>query len=50
MSTIVLRGGLEVANPLELALEFLAANSCDDADEPSDSASFDESDLSSRRT
>jgi hypothetical protein len=43
VSTITLRGGVEVENPLELALEFLAAYP-GEADS-SASASFDESDL-----
>jgi hypothetical protein len=42
---IILRGGVEVENPLELALEFLAAYSSYDACDPSGPASFDESDL-----
>jgi hypothetical protein len=45
MSTIVLRGGIEVEHPLELALEFLAAYSGYEASGSSRSASFDESDL-----
>ena len=45
MSTIILRGGVEVENPLELALEFLAAYSSYEADVSSSPASFDESDL-----
>jgi hypothetical protein len=45
MSTIVLRGGVEVENPLELALEFLAAYSSYEAYDSSGHASFDESDL-----
>jgi hypothetical protein len=45
MGPIVLRGGLEVANPLELALEFLAAYSSYEAGDSSGPASFDESDL-----
>jgi uncharacterized protein DUF6308 len=45
MTTIVLRGGVEVERPLELALEFLAAYSGYDADESSGPASFDEGDL-----
>ena len=44
-STIVLRGGVEVENPLELALEFLAAYSGYEAHDSSGPASFDESDL-----
>jgi hypothetical protein len=42
---IVLRGGVEVENPLELALEFLEAYSSYEAYESSGPASFDESDL-----
>jgi hypothetical protein len=45
MSTIVLRGDVEVENPLELALEFLGAYSSYEARDSSRSASFDESDL-----
>jgi len=45
MSTINLRGGIEVENPLELALEFLAAYSSYEARDSSRPASFDESDL-----
>jgi Family of unknown function (DUF6308) len=45
MSTIILRGGVEVENPLELALEFLAAYSSYEANDSSGHASFDESDL-----
>jgi hypothetical protein len=45
MSTIILRGGVELESPLELALEFLAAYSSYDASDSSGSASFDESDL-----
>ncbi len=45
MSTIILRGGVEVENPLELALEFLAAYSIDEAYDSQGTASFDESDL-----
>jgi hypothetical protein len=45
MSTIILRGGVEVENPLELALEFLATYSSYEACDPSGPASFDESDL-----
>jgi hypothetical protein len=44
MSTIILRG-VEVENPLELALEFLAAYSSYDAYDSSRSASFDKNDL-----
>ena len=44
MSTITLRGGVEVENPLELALEFLAAYP-GEADSSASSESFDESDL-----
>ncbi len=45
MSVITLRGGVEVQNPLELALEFLAAYSGYDAYDSASPASFDESDL-----
>ena len=45
MSTIILRGGVDLENPLELALEFLAAYSSYEAHDSSDPASFDESDL-----
>ena len=45
MSTIILRRGFEVENPLQLALEFLEAYSSYEANEPSPPASFDESDL-----
>ena len=45
MSTIVLRGGVEVENPLELALEFLSAYAGNEASDASGPASFDESDL-----
>jgi len=45
MSTIVLRGGVELENPLDLALEFLAAYSSYEAHDPSGSASFVERDL-----
>ncbi len=45
MSTIILRGGVEVENPLELALEFLAAYSSYEPRDSSGPASFDESDL-----
>jgi hypothetical protein len=45
MSTITLRGGVELGQPLELALEFLSAYSGHEADESSNSATFDESDL-----
>jgi hypothetical protein len=45
MSTVILRGGVEVENPLELALEFLAAYSGYEAGDSSGPASFDESDL-----
>jgi Family of unknown function (DUF6308) len=45
MSTINLRGGIEVENPLELALDFLAAYSSYEARDSSRPASFDESDL-----
>ena len=45
MSTIILRGGVEVEKPLELALEFLTAYSSYEAGDSSGPASFDESDL-----
>jgi hypothetical protein len=45
MSTIILRGGVDLENPLELALEFLAAYSSYEAYSSSRAASFDESDL-----
>jgi Family of unknown function (DUF6308) len=45
MSTIVLRGGVEVENPLELALEFLAAYSSYESYDFSGPGSFDETDL-----
>jgi hypothetical protein len=46
MSRLILRGGVEVENPLELALEFLAAySSYEPAGDSSGPASFDESDL-----
>jgi hypothetical protein len=45
MSTISLRGGVEVENPLELALEFLSAYSSYEGHDSSGPASFDESDL-----
>ena len=45
MSTIILRGDVEVENPLELALEFLTAYSSYEAGDSSRSGSFDESDL-----
>ena len=45
MSTIILRRGVEVENPLELALEFLAAYSSYEAYGSPGAASFDESDL-----
>jgi hypothetical protein len=45
MSTIVLRGGVEVEQPLELALDFLAAYSGYEGHDSSGPASFDESDL-----
>ena len=45
MSTIILRGGVEVENPLELALAFLAAYSGDEAFDSFGHSSFDESDL-----
>ena len=45
MSTIVLRGGVIVEHPLELALEFLAAYSGYEAGGSAGRASFDESDV-----
>jgi len=45
MRTIILRGGVEIENPLELALEFLAAYSGYEAYDSSSPVSFDESDL-----
>jgi hypothetical protein len=45
MNTITLRGGVELDNALELALEFLEAYSGVETDESSGPASFDESDL-----
>ena len=45
MSTVILRGGVEVESPLELALEFLAAYSKYEAGGSAGPASFDESDL-----
>jgi hypothetical protein len=45
MSTIVLRGGVMVEHPLELALEFLTAYSGYEAGDSAGRASFDESDL-----
>src|SRR5512133_521637 len=45
MRAIILRGGVEVEHPLELALEFLAAYSSFDAYDPSAPGSFDEGDL-----
>jgi hypothetical protein len=45
MGAIVLRGGVEVEHPLELALEFLAAYSRYEAGVSSGATSFDESDL-----
>jgi hypothetical protein len=45
MSTILLRGGVHLENPLELALEFLAAYSGYEAGDSSGPASFDERDL-----
>ena len=45
MSTIILRGGIEVENPLELTLEFLAAYSRYEARDSKGPDSFDESDL-----
>ena len=45
MSTIILRGGVEVEHPFELALEFLASYSSFDAYSSSGPGSFDEGDL-----
>ena len=45
MSTIVLRGGVEVEHPLELALEFLEAYPGSAGHDSTGPASFDESDL-----
>jgi hypothetical protein len=45
MNTITLRGGVELDNALELALEFLEAYSGLETGESSGPASFDESDL-----
>jgi hypothetical protein len=45
VSTVVLRGGVEVENPLELALGFLEAYGSSEPDESSRPASFDEPDL-----
>jgi hypothetical protein len=45
MSTIVLRGGVEVENPVEMALRFLDAYSSYDAGNSSAPNSFGESDL-----
>jgi Family of unknown function (DUF6308) len=42
---MVLRGGLEVQNPLEVVIRFLEAYSVVEVAEPSASASFDERDL-----
>ena len=47
MKTIVLRAGVEVENPLELALEFLAAYSSYETADSSGPMSFDERDLRS---
>ena len=41
----MLRGGIEVAKPLELALDVLTTFSSDRADDPSRATSFDEADL-----
>jgi Family of unknown function (DUF6308) len=45
MGTLTLRGGVEVEDPLELALEFLEAYASYETYDPSGPASFDESDL-----
>jgi hypothetical protein len=42
MSKIILRGGAELENPLELVLEFLEAYSSNEAYDSSGPASFDE--------
>src|SRR6476659_4335738 len=45
MSTIILRGGVEVEDPLQLALEFLGAYSSYETSDDSGPASFGESNL-----
>ena len=45
MGTIILRGGHEIEDPLELALEFLAAYTSSEAADSSRAAIFDEDDL-----
>jgi hypothetical protein len=45
VTAIILRGGVEVEHPLELALEFLASYSSFDAHSSSGPGSFDEGDL-----
>jgi hypothetical protein len=45
MSTIILRGGIELENPHELALEFLEAYPGSESYAPTAPASFDERDL-----
>jgi Family of unknown function (DUF6308) len=45
MSTIILRGGVELENPLKLVLELLEAYSSNEAYDCSGPASFDEGDL-----
>jgi Family of unknown function (DUF6308) len=45
MGALVLRDGLEIGNPLELALEFLTAYSGLESVDPSGPGSFDERDL-----
>jgi hypothetical protein len=45
LSTIILRRGIEIENPLQLALEFLEAYSSYEANDSSRPASFDEGDL-----
>ena len=45
MSTLILRGGVEIEDPLELALEFLEKYPSYDTYDPSRSASFAESDV-----
>jgi len=45
IDAVVLRGGVEIENPLEAALEFVEAYSAYDSDHPSAPHTFDESDL-----
>src|SRR5207253_11487496 len=42
---VVLRGGVEIENPLETALEFVEAYSAYDSHDPTAPHTFDESDL-----